>query len=137
MTDSTYLLHAQRSLVSRVSTDALNAMISSGASVVMFSMLYGLFIFQFCYLAIEQYKKELALAYIVGKSRWERYGPIILILLFAYFATILIGTALLHYPLSICMEFLILGFLFDMSCFSIFIKYAETHTFLMALKGGD
>ncbi len=137
VTDSSYLLHAQRSLVSRVSIDALNAMVSSGASVVMFGMLYGLFILQFCYLTIEQYKKELALAYAAGKSRWERYGPMVFILLAAYLATMLIGITLLRYPLSICMEFFILGFLFDVSCFSIFIRYAETHTFLMALKGGD
>lgn len=137
VTDSNYLLHAQRSLVSRIYTDAFNAMVASGASVVMFGVMYGLFILQYCYVMIEQYKKELALSYVVGKNRWERYGSMILVLLATYLAIMLIGLTVLHDPFSICMEFAVFGFLFDMLCFSIFIRYTEAYTFLVVLKGGD
>ena len=132
-----YLLHSQQSLISRLLTDASNAMFSSGTNVVLFGLLYGLFIIQFCSIYITQHQRELVLAYMAGKARCERYGPMILVLLASYLNIVLIGTALLNVPLSICVEFVLLCILVDVIHFYFFVRHAEKHMAVPALKGGE
>ena len=131
------MLHSQQSLISRLLTDASNAMFSSGTNVVLFGLLYGLFIIQFCSIYITQHQRELVLAYMAGKARWERYGSMILVLLASYLNIVLIGTALLNVPLSICVEFVLLCILVDVIHFYFFVRHAEKHMAVPALKGGE
>ena len=112
-------------------------MISCAAITMIFAVLYSLFILQFCYLYIDHNKKEMALSYLCGKSRIERYGILWLINLIVYLAIILGAMLAFHYPLSICLEFTMLFFAWDALHMLWFLKRMEKKELIAALRGGS
>ncbi len=137
VSDAPFLVHSMSANISRGLVFCEDRMISCAAITMIFAVLYSLFILQFCYLYIDHNKKEMALSYLCGKSRIERYGILWLINLIVYLAIILGAMLAFHYPLSICLEFTMLFFAWDALHMLWFLKRMEKKELIAALRGGS
>lgn len=136
ITNKSFLVHQMDANISRELINCEDTILSCASITIIFILLYGLFIIQFCYLYMDNYKKEIAIGYLNGKSKIERYGSIWLINFIIYVIVILASLLLNHYPISICIEFSLLFFILDTINILFFIHKTEKHEMVPALRGG-
>ncbi|HJC35689.1 MAG TPA: DUF1430 domain-containing protein [Candidatus Merdibacter merdavium] len=130
-----YRLNNISSGVNYAKVRTMNAVQTAAGRMIMYAVVYGLFIFQFATLYLEDHKKELSISYMCGKSRLNRYGNLWLINLCVYLAMILAAMAWQGLALSYCLKFAVIFFLFDTVVMLFFIYRFEHKSIAQTLKG--
>lgn len=132
-----FRIHSTRANFNREMVNCEDDILSCGFITLTFGLLYGLFMLQFCYLFIDNNKKEIAVNYLCGKTKWEIYGFMWLINLAIYLTVILVSMLLLQYSLSSCVRFSSLFLLLDTIIILIFIHKTEKNDLIPTLRGGS
>lgn len=130
-----YRLNDISSGVNYAKVRTMNAVQTAAGRMIMYAVVYGLFIFQFATLYLEDHKKELSISYMCGKSRLNRYGNLWLINLCVYLAMILAAMAWQGLALSYCLKFAMIFFIFDTVVMLFFIYRFEHKSIAQTLKG--
>lgn len=103
--------------------------------IVLYFVLYSLFVVQYIMLYIQDYRKELSVKYMLGQSKWNRYGDMFIVNLCICLVTILIGVLINYNSFIVSVQFTGLIFLFDSFIMLLFIKLFERKSIVLSLKG--
>ncbi|WP_050637433.1 hypothetical protein [Candidatus Stoquefichus sp. SB1] len=105
------------------------------SKLFIYGFVYLLFILQFMTLYIQDCRKEMSIQYMLGKSKWDRYGNMFIINVCIYLCIILLGVLWQNIALSMCLEFSAIFFSFDSLLMFVYIKLFEKKSIVLSLKG--
>lgn len=135
ITQKPYRLLNSKSDINNYLISAQQVFIELFSKLFIYGFVYILFVLQFMTLYIQEERKEMSLQYMVGKSRWDRYGNIYLTNLCIYMCIILLAVIWQGIPFEMCIQFSLIAFVFDSILMTIFIKRFERKSIALSLKG--
>lgn len=135
LTTSSYRLLSSQPDVNNYYVKAQSIFINMAIKIITYVFVYALFVLQYLMLYMQENRKELSLGYMLGKSRVQRYGDMFLIHLCIYLIIMLLALVWKVAPLYMCIEFIIICFVFDSLCMFAFIKWFERKKAVASLKG--
>ena len=136
ITEDTYRLHAVTGRINRAYDECGTIFLNAGSTFLICFLLYALFDLQFCLLRLSVRKKELALQYLHGKTRRERYGR-----LWGEQAVLYAAIALIAHlqavPAALWLKFIVLLCVFDSLLMLWLIHRLQRQGAASMLKGGE
>lgn len=118
-----YVLNAKQSLQKFVSI------------VLLYMFIFSLFLSQTAYLYVEKNRKLLAIYYISGISKWERYSELTFINLSVYGIIVMLSIFGLKNNVGDTLFFVFTFELYDLILHTIFLKFYEKKNIASVLKG--
>lgn len=115
--------------------NAKQGFIELQSMILLYVFIFSLFLYQSIYLYVKKNQKQMAIEYIHGKSKIQRYGEIVIINICIYALIAIFSIILLHNSVHDTLLFVLFFEVFELILQYAFLRYYERQNISTILKG--